>query len=262
LNRAGSLQRCIDSVVRQTHPNKELIIVDGGSIDGTLDVIRRNAPHVAEWISAADGGIYQAFNTGVRLSHGEWMLFLGSDDVLWSPDMLERVAVQLEGKRTGEKVAYGRVAVLGDEEQLVEMRGEPWRWYQDNPVSRWTFEHQGVFHHRNLFETHGLFDDSFRLCGDHELLLRELKQAKAIFLEDIVVAGFSLGGSSSLPRNLRRMIDERKKALRLNDLPDRSAINRSVMIKMYGFEVIRALLGLRIAEKIDQMAKSWRSQSS
>jgi glycosyltransferase involved in cell wall biosynthesis len=251
-NGVRNLQRCIDSVVSQSYPHKELIIIDGGSTDGTVELIEENSERVSKWISGQDGGIYAAFNRGVQVARGEWFLFLGSDDVFWGTDVLTLIAHRLDREWSGQKVVYARVAVLDESRNLLEFCGEPWSWYMETPVGRWTFEHQGIFHHRSLFEEHGLFDSGFRLCGDHELLMRALKSSDALFIEDVIVAGFSLGGASSLPRNLKLMIQEKQKALCLNGFPRQSVASRTALLKMWGFEVIRALLGLRVAEKMSR----------
>ncbi len=90
LNGAKTLQRCIDSVADQAYSNKELIIIDGGSVDRTLETIELNAPLIDCWLSEPDRGIYHAMNKGVDRASGEWIIFLGADDFLMTPDVSER----------------------------------------------------------------------------------------------------------------------------------------------------------------------------
>ncbi len=82
LNRRGSLPRTIDSVRAQTYPNIEYIVLDGGSTDGTVDVIKSNLDRIDRWRSARDGGLYEALNEGVRQARGEFVQFVHSDDWL------------------------------------------------------------------------------------------------------------------------------------------------------------------------------------
>lgn len=76
------LEETIQSVINQTYDNVEYIIIDGGSVDGTLEVIRKYEEAIDYWVSEPDMGIYDAMNKGVKLASGDWLLFLGSDDLL------------------------------------------------------------------------------------------------------------------------------------------------------------------------------------
>ena len=79
-NGAKTLQQCIDSVAQQSYPNKELIIIDGGSKDGTLDLLKANSEKIDYWVSETDNGIYNAWNKGLAQANGDWICFLGADD--------------------------------------------------------------------------------------------------------------------------------------------------------------------------------------
>ena len=92
LNSKESLERCIESVNNQTYPHRELIIIDGGSTDGTVEILKNNDDKIAYWESKPDRGIYHAFNKAIKYAQGEWIYFLGSDDYLWTSDVLEKVA--------------------------------------------------------------------------------------------------------------------------------------------------------------------------
>lgn len=83
LNGKTTLQQCIDSVERQTYPNRELIVIDGGSRDGTLELLAENGGKISAWVSAPDRGIYNAWNKGLALAQGKWICFLGADDFFW-----------------------------------------------------------------------------------------------------------------------------------------------------------------------------------
>lgn len=256
LNNAADLQRCIDSVVSQSEPHRELIIVDGGSTDGTVEILEKNKDHAAQIVSARDSGIYAAFNHGIALSRGEWLFFLGSDDVLWDKDVLLNVNQVLKKEWEGQKAVYGKVVMLDKNGHQIEIRGIPWSGYLKKPLGRWSFDHQGIFHHRTLFQEYGLFDESFQLCGDYDLLLRALKNSEALFLDDLIVAGVSIGGASSLPRNLRKMIQERGKALENNGIRSQSVVSKTVLCKMIVYEVLRNIFGTPFADQMSRIVKS------
>ncbi len=190
MNRDCVIQRCIDSVACQDYDNKELIIIDGASTDRTVEIIQENSSRIDCWLSERDRGIYHAMNKGVARSTGDWIMFLGADDFLMAPDVLRRVAERICVGRCETRLVYGRVAVVSDEGSAL---GE----WGDYNHQIWGLPHQGTFHHRSFFETHGSFDESFKIAGDYELLLRELKSAKASYMPDMVIAGFSNGGVST-----------------------------------------------------------------
>jgi len=88
-NGAASLEACINSVIQYASPDIEYIVIDGGSTDGTIEVLRQHSETITYWRSEPDQGIYDAMNKGLKVAHGQWVLFLGSDDELAiSPEKL------------------------------------------------------------------------------------------------------------------------------------------------------------------------------
>lgn len=215
-NRAEVLQRCINSVTSQGYPHKELIIIDGGSTDGTVDILKSNSEKISYWESQPDRGIYHAFNKGLNYAKGDWIYFLGSDDYFWSNQALSLVAQQLTDIDQNFLLAYGKVALVSKNSEFLEFVNQPWYNTKKNFFQACCICHQGVFHHRNLFIKHGLFDESFRLAGDYELLLRELKSENPYFLSDIVIAAMQMGGVSNLSENRIEALEEFRKARIVN----------------------------------------------
>lgn len=212
LNGAKTLQRCIDSVAGQTYPQKELIIIDGGSSDATVEIIRSNNQHIDSWVSETDRGIYHAMNKGVERSTGDWMIFLGADDFLIASDVLAAAAERLANIEPQTRLAYGKVAVVSEQGKAIGSWGDFNHQLDGLP-------HQGTFHHRSLFQVHGGFDESFRIAGDYELLLRELRSGNAAeFFCDLTVAAFSWGGVSTSLTSATAYWIEYARARRLNGL--------------------------------------------
>lgn len=198
-NGALTLQQCIDSVAQQTYPDKELIIVDGGSNDGTVDLLNINNEKISYWISEPDKGIYNAWNKGLAKANGEWICFLGADDYFWDDHVLERLSVALQVVPIDVRLAYAQVMLLSANGEILFPVGEPWEKVRGRFKQGLCLPHQGVMHRRSIFEQNGVFDESFRIGGDYELMLRELKTAEAVFIPDIVLAGMRQGGLSSNP---------------------------------------------------------------
>lgn len=213
-----TLQQCIDSVAQQTYRNKELIIIDGGSTDGTVELLKMNRNKFNYWVSEPDRGIYNAWNKGLSQAQGEWICFMGVDDYIWDRTVLERMAAQLVTLPSTIRVAYGKIMLIGDDGKALHQVGESWVQVKKTFISMpyMNIPHVGTMHRRSLFEQHGKFDESFRIAGDYELLLRELKKGDAVFLADIIIAGQRLGGISTDTANNFRIVREVWRAQRMH----------------------------------------------
>lgn len=214
LNDVETIQRCIDSIYTQLYPHTELIIIDGGSTDGTLDIIKSNNDKITYWSSEPDLGICDAWNKGVKYSKGDWILFLGADDFLYTFDVLECIVPHLIPKFG---IVYGRIArMTGDEISCID--GFSWEYTRkaiiDDGIC--TFVHQGIFHNRKLFNDYGCFDVSLEIVGDYEFLIRAFKDGgDAYFIEDTIIAGMSTGGITS---NTIKLVKEVASARKKNNL--------------------------------------------
>lgn len=211
---AAHLPRIIESIRVQTFDDFEWLVIDGASTDGTIDILQRNEDVVDYWISEADTGIYDAWNKGVRHARGTWVLFLGADDHLWTPDVLSRAAHALRAVPPECRVVYGQVAMMSQAGEVVGLVGSEWRAVQRRFRSLMSLPHTALFHRRDLFQIHGDFDPAFRIAGDYEFLLRELGAHDALFVPDLIVAGMSIGGVSSSPESSGKMLREMRLATR------------------------------------------------
>jgi GT2 family glycosyltransferase len=211
-NAARTLQRCLDSVTGQTYRNREVVVIDGGSTDGTVEILERNSNLLAYWESKPDKGVYDAWNKGVEHALGDWICFLGADDFFWSVDVLERMVPHLEKAYPRSRVVYGKVAYVNRRGEFLDLIGEPWGKISRKFRQTMPLPHPGLMHHRSIFERHGKFDVSFRIAGDYEFLLRELTTSPATFVSDIIVVGMQLGGMSTDPINVSLMLKETRSA--------------------------------------------------
>lgn len=232
-NGAKTLQRCIDSICEQSYPYIELIIMDGGSTDGSGDILRLNNDKISYWESKSDKGIYHAWNKALDHAHGEWICFLGSDDYFWNTDVLEVIAPNLSATRTNNKVVYGKVAIVSKEDEIIRVLGKPWNISRREILKKMALPHQGVMHHRTLFEGSERFDESFRISGDYDLLLRELKTGSADFIGNVIVVGMQTGGLSNSFGNVRKTIKEGALAIKKNGLPSNHVYNTLRIIYAY-----------------------------
>lgn len=204
-NGAAVLQRCIDSVTNQYYPYKELIIIDGGSTDGTVDILKANNERITYWESAPDRGISHAWNKALRNAKGDWVIFLGADDVLFNDGTLTLVSNYLVENKNVD-IVFGQILTVDADGKVRNTLGKTWNW----TVFRrhMTIPHQGAFHSRKLFETIGLYNESYRIAADYELLLRKNRNLKAVFIDCIItkmqIGGLSQTAATSALRELMR----------------------------------------------------------
>jgi glycosyltransferase involved in cell wall biosynthesis len=212
LNAASTLQRCLDSICSQSQKNYEIVVMDSGSKDGTVDILERNAHRLTYWESEPDKGIYEAWNKALDHATGDWICFLGVDDYFWSSTVLEKLMPHLGKAYPESLVVYGNVAYVNKRGEFLDTIGEPWEKVAEKFKQTMPLPHPGMMHHREIFEKHGKFDSSFRIAGDYEFLLRELKEASAVYVPDVIVVGMQMGGASTDPRNVRLMLQETRLA--------------------------------------------------
>lgn len=207
-NGARTIQRCIDSVASQTFPAKELIIMDGGSTDGTVEILKKNDDKITYWESKADKGIYHAFNKGIKYAQGEWIYFLGSDDFLWTYDVLEKVTQHIYTIHDPVRLIYGRVNHLRPDNRIIKTTGTKWDKNKINFLSM-PIDHQALFHHASIFEDYGLYNEKYKIISDYEFQMRIFRQYKEIgqFIP-LTIAGHSYGGISTYPRNRLKILME------------------------------------------------------
>jgi glycosyltransferase involved in cell wall biosynthesis len=205
-NAEKTLKRCLDSIKRQTNSNFELIIIDGGSTDNTIKIIKENIQYIKHWVSEPDNGIYDAWNKGIKLARGNWIWFLGADDYFYSNSSIENVVHRTQAAPTEIKVFYSKVMLVNSQEKEIYACGDNWVTTKKFFFKHMNIPHQGVLHHKNLF-SHRLFNTAFRICGDYELLLAELKQNDAFFYPEITVC-MQAGGISSSPYSSVKAVKE------------------------------------------------------
>lgn len=215
-NSAATLRRCLDSFRGQSYRRKELLVMDGGSSDGTLEILEANRDIIFYSESARDGGIYNAWNKALPRASGDWLYFIGADDYFLGPTALEEAAALLSTAFPDYRVAYGPVDLVNAAGAVWRTAGEPWD--RARFLREMSLPHQGVFQHRTLFSEHGAFDESFRIAGDYELLLRELKERDALFLPGLKVAAMTYGGMSSGPGHSLAAVAEIFRARRKHGL--------------------------------------------
>jgi glycosyltransferase involved in cell wall biosynthesis len=199
-NGAASLQRCLDSIAAQTLGSRETVVVDSASTDGTVELLRENqrAGKVTRFLSEPDRGLYQAWNKALPLASGEWLCFLGCDDAFHEAGALQALVDAADRAAGRTRVVYGRINRVTPSGVVADTFGTDWPTARRRFLAGTMIPHPGALHHRALFAEHGRFDESFRIAGDYEMLLRELLEREPVFVDRVVV-DMQFGGMSSRP---------------------------------------------------------------
>lgn len=207
-NGARTIKDTLDSVASQTYPALEHIVVDGGSTDGTVEILAHHEGQI-RWISEPDRGIFDAMNKGIHLATGDVVGFLNADDLYADDSVLEQVAAAFSDSSTD--ACYSDLVYV-DTQDI----GKVIRYWRSQPFRPGLFEtgwmpaHPTFFVRRRIYKDHGGFDLSFPLQTDFELTMRllETKRIKATYTPRIWVR-MRIGGvsNSRLSRILKGNIE-------------------------------------------------------
>ena len=158
------LEETIKSVISQTYPNIEYIIVDGGSTDGTLDIIKKYEAHITKWISEPDKGIYDAMNKGIDLATGDWQNFLNAGDSFVDNNVLEKIfTTNLENIT----LVYGDIIAIRENGQKLNVNAIELK--DDNSIKKgMKVCHQAIFYNKNIMIK---YDDKLRLKSEWKHLI-------------------------------------------------------------------------------------------
>lgn len=190
------LEQTIQSVLNQSYDNVEYIIIDGGSTDSTVDIIRKYGRAIDYWVSEPDSGISEAFNKGGIASTGQWLNFMNCGDKFASADLLRDVVGNIDEKAD---VIFGKTNVVDSKGKILLTSGKA---FDRKKFSRGRMiPHQSAFHNRRYFQQYGLFDKTLKLGMVYELLLRK-QPLVTVFLDEII-SNMLVGGAHETNDYLR-----------------------------------------------------------
>ena len=198
LNDAGHIEQTILSVISQTDIEIEYIIVDGGSKDGTLELIGKYKDKISLLISESDRGVYDAMNKGIKYSTGDFVYFLNSGDVLLNPSILSKI--KFEDVNVRNTIIYGNVVVAYGNIEALE---KPRPFFN----SKMKFKGIGICHQSMFFPGELIrnekYDLSYKIAADYDLVYRLWRKGTEFLYKDITIAKYDWGkGISSNPYKL------------------------------------------------------------
>jgi glycosyltransferase involved in cell wall biosynthesis len=244
------LERTINSILEQDYPNIEYIIIDGGSSDRTVEIVKKYQDSLAYWVSERDSGIYNAWNKGVLASSGELIAFLSADDWFAKSDVVSNVVKQY--KEVGSNFVYsaGMIICDSDGQEILVKKSS-----YTELINRMSINHPTSFISNKLLQERNFCED-YKISGDYDLFLYLYKRADVNFVcDDRVTVYMSEGGVSDRIGSLWNVIKEDCRARKTN-IGLTSAMLfffRDVLIKVpkkvikhclrkwFGFKVIKRL---------------------
>jgi glycosyltransferase len=196
-NRKKTIENTIKSVLSQDYGNVEYIVVDGASIDGSVETINRYAGQITHIISEPDKSMYQAINKGIRLATGDIIGLIHSDDEFYSSEVLSKIAVTFE--QTQADIVYGNgIYVNADKPEKVVRKWISGAYEQKKIKQGWLPLHPTVYVRRDIFEQCGLYEESYKIAADSDMLIKMLfsYHFKVYYLNEYIVK-MRMGGMST-----------------------------------------------------------------
>ena len=197
LNSVDIIEGAIKSVLSQNYPNIEYIIIDGGSTDGTVEVINKYKNKINKFVSEPDRGVYDGMNKGIKLATGDIVGILNSDDVYADDKVIERVVAEMTKKNVD--VCWGNLVYVGAKNIDKVIRYWKSSGYKEGKFKKgWMPPHPTFFVKKWVYDKYGLFNLDFPISADYELMLRFLERhkIKSCYIPQILVK-MRIGGQSN-----------------------------------------------------------------
>ncbi len=215
-NNIKDIEACIKSVLNQSFKDIEFIIIDGGSVDGTLNIIKKYESKIKSelknfvLISEPDDGIYDALNKGIKQSSGEVIGFLHSDDIYPNNDVLNNVASAFEKNKTDS--LYGDLEYVDKVNTYKIIRKWKSGEFSDKKIkSGWMPPHPALFIKKEIYEKYGLYNTLYKISSDYDMILRLLFKNKiSTFYVPEVLVKMRVGGQSnkSIPNIIQKSMED------------------------------------------------------
>ena len=188
-NAIATLEKTIQSVIEQTYSNIEYIIIDGGSTDGTVEMIKKYENKIDFWISEPDNGIYDAMNKGKKHAQGDFLIYLGADDTFFTKQTISTIAPLLKKA----EVYYG-------DSYMTYSRRIYWGKFNKYKLAVGNICHQAIFYPKTIYQVYD-YEISFRILSDYAYNLSLFKLIPFNYLNE-TISIFSNNGVSSYQKDI------------------------------------------------------------
>ena len=201
--------RALDSILSQSYEGQiEIIVVDGGSTDGTLEILEGYRDRISTLISEPDDGIYDAMNKGIRHATGEVVGILNSDDYYIDASVIRDVMAAFEDEETD--ACYGDLIFVDDDDEFLSYwKANRTNWTRGRLVPHWVPPHPSFFVRRSVYERYGVFRLDIPIAADTELMMRLIykRNIKLTYIDRALVRFNVCGRSSSIVASSKFKID-------------------------------------------------------
>ncbi|DAB34822.1 MAG TPA: glycosyl transferase [Sulfurospirillum sp. UBA12182] len=201
------LDETIQSVINQTYDNFEYIIIDGGSTDGTIDIIKKYEERIDYWVSERDGGIYDAMNKGIDVASGEWINFMNASDVFYSAETLEYI---FNKTHLNNYSVIAGCYTLKDSDKIYFAQQK----LQIIKFGELLSCHQALFFNKTNMRDDIYYDLRFPVNSDNDIMMRVIKKNYKIYFSNTIVSVFETRGISS--RVKKKLIPEKYRIINKN----------------------------------------------
>lgn len=218
-NNQETIAEAMDSVLSQTYTDIEYIIIDGGSTDDTVNIIKSYQNRIAVFISEPDKGIYDGLNKGIKLATGDVIGFLHSDDLYENNTVIEKVAQAFMASEIDS--VYGDLTYVNKSDPTKVIRYWKSGEFTLKKLGRgWMPPHPTFFVKRAIYQQHGQFDTSFKIAADYDLMLRFLGKYKIStdYIPNVLIKMRVGGESNKSLKNVIRKSTEDLQAMRNNNI--------------------------------------------
>jgi len=219
LNNGKYIESCIQSVIAQEYHNLEYLVLDGGSTDGTIEIIKRYENKISAWFSQPDNGIYDAMNKGIRMASGDVIGILNSDDMYYDTSVLHKVKATMDNDFID--ACYGDlIYVERDHPDRIVRYWKSCPYEHDLVRKGWILPHPTFFVRRKVYERYGLFDLAYPLAADYELIIRFLTryEIRTKYIPGIMIKMRSGGATNKSLINVFKQNIEILNALKKNKI--------------------------------------------
>ncbi|MBZ0099752.1 MAG: glycosyltransferase [Taibaiella sp.] len=172
-NCAPTIQGCIESVLAQDHDDIEYIIIDGGSKDGTVDIVKGFGDRIAKFISEKDKGIYDAMNKGIKMATGDVVGILNADDFFYDTNTISQIAAAFKAD-PGLDATIADIVFVNDDNTRILRHYSAGKWRPSKFAWGFMPPHPSFFCKRHLFNDLGYYKIDYKIAADYELLIRYL----------------------------------------------------------------------------------------
>lgn len=211
-NAKDTIEDTFKSIFNQTYKDYELIVIDGGSVDGTLDAIEKYKDKFSYFISEPDEGIYDAMNKGIKASTGDFLFFLNANDIFYDDFVLKKVSKILDENKDA-KFLFGNTEYISEDKKTSRIETyekiNSFFILLDNNIC-----HQSIFYHQSLFNDIGFYSKDYKIYADWDFNMKCLakKKVSAIY-SPFVISKFQLGGLCSSEKTQELWMLDRKNFL-------------------------------------------------